>query len=73
VTARRLPRSVDVMAPRILVCCVLGLALPSCGEDEREAAAPDGEPVARLVVSVDPNGCEIERWDDVAELLKAAG
>jgi len=29
--------------------------------------------LARLVVSVDPNGCEIERWDDVAELLKAAG
>jgi|SRR5215207_6825622 len=133
------------MAPRILVCCVLGLALPSCGDDEREAAAPDGEPVTRLVVSVDPdgrgpepaketrlscstprestacaeasalepsdiepvdpttactqlfggpetarllgrvrgravdarfsrsNGCEIERWDNVAELLKAAG
>ena len=133
------------MAPRILVCCVLGLALASCGEDEREAASPDGEPVAQLVVSVDPdgrgpelaketrlrcssprestacaeasalapsdvepvdpatactqlfggpetarlrgrvrgravdarfsrsNGCEIERWDNVAKLLKAAG
>jgi hypothetical protein len=133
------------MAPRILVCCVLSLALASCGEDEREAAAPDGEPVAQLVVTVDPdgrgpeppketrlscstprestvcadasalepsdvepvdaatactqlfggpetallhgrvrgravdarfsrsNGCEIERWDNVAELLKAAG
>ena len=133
------------MAPRILLCCVLGLALASCGEDEREAASPDGEPVAELVVSVDPdgrgpeppkktrfscstprestvcaeasalepsdvapvdpatactqlfggpetarllgrvrsravdarfsrsNGCEIERWDNVAALLKAAG
>ena len=44
------------MAPRILVCCVLGLALASCGDDEREAASPAGEPVARLVVSVDPDG-----------------
>jgi hypothetical protein len=133
------------MAPRILVCCVLGLALASCGEDEQEAAAPGGEPVAQLVVTVDPdgrgpepaketrlscgtpresavcaeasalepsdvepvdpetactqlfggaetarlrgrvrgravdarfsrsNGCEIERWDNVAALLKAAG
>ncbi len=44
------------MAPRILVCCVLGLALASCGDDEREAASPAGEPVTRLVVSVDPDG-----------------
>ena len=41
------------MAPRILVCCVLGLALASCGENERGAAS-DGDPVAQMVVSVDP-------------------
>jgi len=44
------------MAPRILVCCVLGLALASCGENERGAASSDGEPVAQMVVSVDPDG-----------------
>ena len=41
------------MAPRILVCCVLGLALASCGEDEREAPAA---PATALTVRLDPDG-----------------
>ena len=41
------------MAPRILMCCVLGLALASCGEDEREAPAA---PATALTVRLDPDG-----------------
>jgi hypothetical protein len=41
------------MAPRILVCCVLGLALASCGEEEREAPAA---PATELTVRLDPDG-----------------
>ena len=43
------------MAPRIVLSCVLALALAGCG-DEPGSAAPDGGGFAQLVVTVDPDG-----------------
>jgi hypothetical protein len=58
VTARRLPRSVIVMAPRILLCClVLGLA--GCGEEtasDDESGPGKPAPATELTVRVDPDG-----------------
>jgi hypothetical protein len=59
VTALAVARSVVVMAPRIMSCCVLALTIAGCGGEQEadDGSAPGtAKPTTQLTVHVDPDG-----------------